>query len=507
MNSHDGRSLPGVPAWIIKSCGAANKIWRLSVFGLFGLLCVRVLISAILSSREAWVLPCLFAVSGVGLGFWRPNAALFALSAFIPLLNGFVRIELSSMTPPLDIVFAGIYCGWAAKWSWTQRERVLSISSIYLVADVFMSLILLSIAFAAWKVTTIASAMTLLVTPQFGFDHAFFSITSGFALLSGIVFLRLVAITDAVKFFQGRGIAPILVVHALTLLVSVLFQMIGHYPEPYETHLEMGKRSLVPTFPGDDIHTLGSMAVVVFAFSLASILQSHGIKRYGWGLIAGVGFCLTVWSWSRAAWLALICIFPLVFWRCGLRRAVAAAVLVLVSTVVLLACVPASWKRVENPYAERAILLLDMRQWLKTNSDRTELYRRAVRIIAARPFTGLGAGSFYRNSLKFDEQARSSEPKFVHNALLQIAAEAGLPAMLSFIALLILIMLPLWTVANHSTAVQYEGAWLAAFAMLVTQLTANAINIFSSQMLLLCVLLAATQMNRGTCSTPAPVEG
>jgi O-antigen ligase len=177
--------------------------------------------------------------------------------------------------------------------------------------------------------------------------------------------------------------------------------------------------------------------------------------------------------------------------------------------------------------------------------DRLNLYHKAIDMIRERPIAGHGIGSFYLTSVRFSRSGNPNAevPDFAHNFLLQMATELGVPVAALFLAL---ILFALWQGYRKSGArkkfqvpspfaeasadrsskfqdIEAEnpeaggekwkaesgsrdgrtgrqsngqdcatlGVTMALVAYLITQMTANALNIYVSNQFFFWFLMAA----------------
>jgi O-antigen ligase len=165
-----------------------------------------------------------------------------------------------------------------------------------------------------------------------------------------------------------------------------------------------------------------------------------------------------------------------------------------------------------NPYADRFFSLIKPEALSNKSAERIEIYCRAFNMIMDRPLTGHGSGSFYLNSSKFSivgDHRRllpnihidhfrylKAQPNFAHNFILQFAAELGIPATLLFCGLigaawykgLRITRADLKTKNGNRIAL---ALFLALTTYLITQMTANSLNIYVSHQFLFWFLIAA----------------
>jgi len=134
----------------------------------------------------------------------------------------------------------------------------------------------------------------------------------------------------------------------------------------------------------------------------------------------------------------------------------------------------------------------------KKSSARFEIYHKALGMIKSRPWTGFGSGAFYLTSPKFalKNDSMGAEPNFAHNFILQFAAELGIPATLLFCS----IIGTAWRKGfrlSRSALKDKNGdrvplaLFLALTTYLITQMTANSLNIYVSHQFLFWFLIAA----------------
>jgi O-antigen ligase len=129
------------------------------------------------------------------------------------------------------------------------------------------------------------------------------------------------------------------------------------------------------------------------------------------------------------------------------------------------------------------------------------LYRKAFGMIHERPLTGHGIGSFYLKSVNYAraDDPYATVPNFAHNFLLQFAAELGVPAAFLLAALIGYALVrgyrhSLRTLRTPGSDLTIFGLTMAVTAYLITQMTANALNIYPSNQFFFWFLVAAILM-------------
>jgi O-antigen ligase len=148
---------------------------------------------------------------------------------------------------------------------------------------------------------------------------------------------------------------------------------------------------------------------------------------------------------------------------------------------------------------------------LNKSPERIYLYKKAVGMIRELPLTGHGIGSFYLTSVRFSDPGdpNASIPNFSHNFLLQLAAEMGVPIAILFVMFVGYALglayrssnaairrinvrtIPALEVGLRARKNAIFGAMMALTAYLITQMTANALNIYISNQFFFWFLMSA----------------
>jgi O-antigen ligase len=195
------------------------------------------------------------------------------------------------------------------------------------------------------------------------------------------------------------------------------------------------------------------------------------------------GFVITaiLMTGTRAAlialWLQLLVVWPLIAWRC--RRQLAwggwpvpvrvAAPLALALTILVLGLVPSANPRILEE--ERGIHALE-RAFTRTQSIgpsdyslglRMVMWRATLRIIEARPFTGVGAGAWESEVPLYQAEGSQLETDYyVHNEFLQLLAEYGLVGWTFLVLLFAYLLVAAARTWKAATAAEEEEAvWRA----------------------------------------------
>lgn len=196
-----------------------------------------------------------------------------------------------------------------------------------------------------------------------------------------------------------------------------------------------------------DVNVLGSYlaSMVPLVFALATVDRDRDRRKLWWAIVAIV-ILATLFTGSRAAWLAalaggvwwLLCEHP------QSRRAVTRLGLAAFGVVVL-ATLVGTLRDVRpvgaRSYLDMALYTVNLRVPMQDRlKGRPELWRAAAKMAADRPFTGVGIGRYYKEVSAYatrpDELIRPQEN--AHNYFLQVAAELGVPGIVVFFALVAL---------------------------------------------------------------------
>jgi len=482
----------------------------------FLLVCLRFQIASARSAGPELGPALLLGTAAFVLGAWNPPAALFAFTLAVPLLIGVEVDSLVECASPLGTVFSAMWMGMTVFALLRRAGRAPAaragsagqsvgpipdtpdLSPAFLVSDLLVVAVLLSLGWQLWRHRDAAGLWPALFDrPVFGFGEPMYFLTSAFLWLQGLFFFKsILGVWSGRCGAEGDGgrrdgpwVVPFLAATAATMAAFVFVQLVLHVPE--------GWTGAGFQAPYEDISSFGSIGVAVFIFA-ASTLRAMPPPRLAASVAAcGVLLSLVVLSWSRAAWLAgLVFLLLVAFCRLSWKWA-ASSLIGLVATVALINAVARNAPQPEQPYLARLAALARIESPLNKDPVRLNLYRKAAAMIERRPLTGHGIGSFYRESVAFapPDDPHGSEPEFAHNAILQVAAELGLPAAAALAALTAWGLwrgIGTWLAGRpQRPAVLALGTALSLGAYLQTQMTANSLNVYASNQFFFWFLLAA----------------
>ena len=201
-------------------------------------------------------------------------------------------------------------------------------------------------------------------------------------------------------------------------LVNFIFSII--------TYIISGQRGLrLRGFMGHYMTEAGLLMLLII-FCLAQFLFRSEKIRWLWLALGAASSCLLLLTLTRNAWLGLAASLVLLL---ALSKPVALLIFpFLLAGIYLLSPIEVK-KRVTNTF----------NLYSPSNRQRIEYYRAGLKIIADYPFFGCGPDTvdmvFQHPRYGLSEQARLNV--HLHNNLLQIAAERGLPALLAWLIFMI----------------------------------------------------------------------
>jgi len=442
-------------------------------------LAIRQLTGTLIAAGPEFIAPSILAGGLALLGWFRPGMALLGLIAIAPGILGLASAWVFSFSEPLELAWSAAFIGIGTR---TLVDRM-QFARVPFPAWI-------SLAVAALAVIAIASMVSVLTqtgqidssfwkVPRFGYDDPRFAINAAELLVGGL----------AMALLLRRWIPPTQLIGYLPLLMRqwlvqvALFcslQWLTGYPQLY--------RGVAGNSPFQDIHALGSVALVLAVFFSAEASASR-VQRPISLLMAAVSGLLCAASFSRVTWL-LLAVFVGVIALAKLPRKakllVSVGLMLGVGAVNLLTAPEALSK---YPRASRLWATFDVREIAAKEKLRQAQYIRGYEMVKAAPVFGTGIGSFRRASDSHTPSwfAKSADREFAHNAFVQIAAELGLPALLLFLSLLLALS------ASNSWTWPVRGGALALGAYTASQLTANSLLIYSGQPILFWLLWCTLQ--------------
>ena len=202
-------------------------------------------------------------------------------------------------------------------------------------------------------------------------------------------------------------------------------------------HADFGAEAVEGRLHGafDHPNQLGALCAIGVSVAIGLVFGA----RRRWARVAAGAACMVVFlallfTLSRGAWIgtALALLYLLVALS-EVRRAAMVMILPGIVVIALLAAfVPAGSSEIKV-VGERARALTALSPY----DNRREIYAEAWREIRANPLTGVGPGGFPVASRRAGSQTSTYEVVHAHNLLLTWGAEAGIPAVLFIIGLVV----------------------------------------------------------------------
>ena len=207
-----------------------------------------------------------------------------------------------------------------------------------------------------------------------------------------------------------------------------------------------------------DVNALGAYLASMFPMVLSlGALAGDGALAVASGAAAAIVAAATLFTASRAAWAGValgslgmmvgVARWRLVPWSALTHRRLSRAVAGVLITGVLLLVAAATWATArdvrvlqQRSYVDVVLHTLNLRAPAEERlKGRGQFWAAAVRMVKAHPWDGIGVGRFYKELYRWapNQEALVRPQENAHNYLLQIAAEAGLPTLAAFLALLL----------------------------------------------------------------------
>lgn len=198
--------------------------------------------------------------------------------------------------------------------------------------------------------------------------------------------------------------------------------------------------ALFPLLVGDSVHpnVMAGALITMIPLPLALLLSPPALSQQRpWLRAALLAVCLVqvavvALTKSRGGYLALGVGVWLTLWLSGRRRwAIGLAVLAILLVACLVVLSPGNGG--ERPTAAQAAL--DAGTW----AFRQRIWQTAIRIIRDFPLTGAGMGAF-NDVADLLYEFRVPRNPGAHSVFLQVATDLGLPGLVGFLAILLLVL-------------------------------------------------------------------
>ena len=213
--------------------------------------------------------------------------------------------------------------------------------------------------------------------------------------------------------------------------------------------------SRLPQLLADTIHpnVMAGSLVIILPILMAVIIFSwkdlRRIDRLFLGVTSLMMIGILILTKSRGAWMGLaaaIVVFSLLRWRWGWIVLISGLVLVVVAVIMI------------GP--QQLLQILTANDAIGGIQGRIEIWSRAVYMIRDFPFTGIGMGLYKEIEsilYPFFLTASGSVPH-AHNLFLQVAVDLGIPGLVSWLAISILVLVVSWQIYDSGRS--QEQKWV-----------------------------------------------
>lgn len=413
------------------------ELFRYTIFALFYLFCVWMVLAHLKSASPAVLSAGILSIAAILILSWFN--ILLSLGCFIiliPLVSGLYQMG-SLPVNPLSFWFAVIYLSWFVKRVFWDKKRIVINSGIESAIDLLSAIVFLSLAFTVLRfpVDYVGYRMWDSICTQQ--SDPMFCVFAAFFILQGLFLFRIVAL-EANGREVLKNINMVFYFHAVTIFIFSFIQLIFNIPK-------IGTAFIRLNSPFDDIHSYGSYVVLLFFVFLVLTFDEEKLRnRIINGCFAGVLLALVVLSWSRTAWLS--CLIVSIIFVCT-KMNVRNRILLILSALALFLFINISpsilTKYSGNSYMSRFNRLVLIKNYEKDNcvQARISLCKRALDIIQTYPITGSGVGTFYRISPFYGEEMPRrwgwpGERENAHNYYAQFCADLGVPVFLLFLGII-----------------------------------------------------------------------
>jgi putative inorganic carbon (HCO3(-)) transporter len=195
---------------------------------------------------------------------------------------------------------------------------------------------------------------------------------------------------------------------------------------PREIYYYMAYRQRVEGFMGHWMN-FGGQQMLIFAVLAAFVLLKESRSKFWWGVLAIVGLSIVI-GLTRGVWLGCFAaaLYLISLWRPRLLWLV--PVLAILAYLASPSLVRQRVRMAFHPAADMAV------------AERVEMWRVGLRMARAHPWLGVGADNIpaeYPFYMPSGRPPRVGYHDHLHNNLLQLAAERGIPAMIVWVWLMV----------------------------------------------------------------------
>jgi len=382
-------------------------------------------------------------------------AAGSLLLPVVPSVAGWPRVSLVEQWALALLVPALLRAAWARSADESTSSPWAPVLALMVTASAFAAVAPLTVAHGgAWAlvVDTFTFLRTNYVTES-SQSHILASVAAWAVIVEGLGVFWL-----ARRVVAARGRAPIVRAMAgaavVVALVGIWQWWTGLYLLPFWLEYDPHLRRVNATFT--DVNALGAYLATMLPVVLwRAGTASTRARRVTWGVGGLALVTANVFTASRVAWGAMLVGAAVLAWlavrhgvislperrRTWVRRGAAGAG----ATLLALLLVLTAWGTLRDVrvYAQRSYLdpvlaTLNLRAPLAERlKGRLAFWDAGFEMIAMRPLGGIGIGRFFKDVSRYasDPARLPRMQENAHNYFLQLAAEAGVPALLALLAI------------------------------------------------------------------------
>jgi len=409
------------------------------------LLCAYILLFFYINySRIAPVLLLLLAAAVISA--WRNIMySLFGFVACIPLLNGIrVAVIQNPAYIPDNIysfIFSGIYLTWLIKQIIFQKDTLWIETRIGFCVDIFLTIVVCSLVLQLTNYPADIVLSGMWVKKSFDQKDILYCIHAAYILMQGLFFYRMLEKELVKKNYTRAVVAVLFIMTAIILFFSAL-QFFLDIPQ-WRGYAAPMKRGLLSPF--DDINSYGSVMVLLAAIFLFISRGSSGTYKIITGCITFFLSFFAFFSLSRTTMVIIVLLGMVYLWHTIKSKLLVTTLIACLGFFIIVSVYTSRKTPIHIPFIKYSTTYLT-----SANALGYRLFRWRITgdMIQDCPISGSGIGSYLRLFPWYsnfdpvrdgDSVAAWNAPDNAHNYYLQIAAELGIPSLVIFILIVVLI--------------------------------------------------------------------
>ncbi len=470
-------------------------------FIFFILLCIRFVFASCYTQIDNIPQTIIVFAVAFGLGVWSYPSAFFAFALYVPIFRGLEQSALLSLSSIPSFVFSAIILGYSSRAAFahnrwlttanrdsqkstaTSSQRQGNYFSILEITQKLAYILKIAITIAiASKLFDVRNSNGWLkdfwTKSDFPYESPLYFITAGFIWLQGLFFFTF-ALKEKNNLLGRTHFC--LVVYAIVIIIFWLIQIILHLP-----FLDL----YAPFSPYEETHALSGVTSSMLVYLLATISAQNYKKKIMDTVLSLALMVITFFCYNRISWSSVVFGCGLVIWWKLPKKYLYFFGFAIITSILILNF--KSKKLADTWHGRRLTSLARIESFESKDAPRSALYKRAIRMIKARPLTGFGVGSYYTHSLQFGRETEQyyDYQTFAHNLILQLTAEMGVPITIVFCILIILALSNGYTSAKAGSS-EATGLLIATVVYLTVQMATHVLSTYVSQQFFFWLLIAA----------------